>query len=370
VNMFLCGLLGLPPTNGLIPQAPLHVRSLARIENYVENGKLKERYTGVAEQRVSNLGQALLIGATLSPPLLRVLGLIPSAVLSGLFLFMGLASFNGNEFYERIMLIFTDRRHVHGPPAFIDRVRYSDIMKFTAVQFACWAVIYAVTWTQAAITFPVLIAILVPLREFVFPKFLSRIDLNYMDSESEIIDPGLTEKDDGKDEESQRVSQLGENSVRSSGPARSSTGATFLYIEPPSPRSQGLIKNEDEKKEEGKQVPQPDMASVHSMQHPASMLDVTDTTLLCMEPLGPNSQDANSEAPLMLPPALERERLLRQNEDLRATIADLRKELGLEPVEEEPQHPTDGHARVDDVRYEAMRRQFYQAKQVSYVSHL
>ena len=30
--LVLCGLLGVPPGNGLIPQAPLHVRALATIE--------------------------------------------------------------------------------------------------------------------------------------------------------------------------------------------------------------------------------------------------------------------------------------------------------------------------------------------------
>jgi hypothetical protein len=37
-NVLLCGLLGIPPSNGLIPQAPLHVRALATIKTEESGG--------------------------------------------------------------------------------------------------------------------------------------------------------------------------------------------------------------------------------------------------------------------------------------------------------------------------------------------
>jgi len=97
ILVFICALLGIPPTNGLIPQAPLHVRSLAKVREIKEGSKVKEIWMWVVENRVSNLMQSLLIGITLTPPLLFVLSLIPRSLLSGLFLFMGFASFQGNQ---------------------------------------------------------------------------------------------------------------------------------------------------------------------------------------------------------------------------------------------------------------------------------
>jgi hypothetical protein len=106
----MCSLLGLPFANGLIPQAPLHVYSLATIkETYEERKKgdvlitkRKEVWTNVYENRcdpsfshshrlpsrpcetlttpairVSPLMQSALIGIVLAPYLLETVGRIP-----------------------------------------------------------------------------------------------------------------------------------------------------------------------------------------------------------------------------------------------------------------------------------------------------
>jgi hypothetical protein len=92
----MCGILGIPPANGLLPQAPLHSESLMHTE--------KEQYTvtvdgeeinrtreirGVYEQRWSTFLHAGGIMLFVSPPFMKVLGLTPTSVLAGLFLFMG-----------------------------------------------------------------------------------------------------------------------------------------------------------------------------------------------------------------------------------------------------------------------------------------
>jgi hypothetical protein len=77
-----CGILGIPPTNGLIPQAPLHVRSLAVItQEEVQGNYSREVWVKVFENRLSNLLQSLLIGFTLA--FIFILGFIPNAVLAG-----------------------------------------------------------------------------------------------------------------------------------------------------------------------------------------------------------------------------------------------------------------------------------------------
>lgn len=92
----ICGILGIPPANGLLPQAPLHSESLmhsteeeVRValdgEEKVEVREVKR----VHEQRWSSFLHAGAILAFISPPLQHVLGLTPTSVLAGLFLFMG-----------------------------------------------------------------------------------------------------------------------------------------------------------------------------------------------------------------------------------------------------------------------------------------
>ena len=92
----LCGILGIPPANGLLPQAPLHSESLLHAdkeevtvsvdgEQKVEAKEVRRVY----EQRWSPFLQAVGILIFISPPLQLVLGLTPTSVLAGLFLFMG-----------------------------------------------------------------------------------------------------------------------------------------------------------------------------------------------------------------------------------------------------------------------------------------
>lgn len=92
----LCGVLGLPPANGLLPQAPLHSESLLHTEEEEvqvvvagENKVEVRRIERVYEQRWSAFLHAGVILAFISPPFQLVLGLTPTSVLAGLFMFMG-----------------------------------------------------------------------------------------------------------------------------------------------------------------------------------------------------------------------------------------------------------------------------------------
>ena len=96
----ICGILGIPPANGLLPQAPLHSESLLHPvkestailttgdEKQEERLQIKE-VQRVYEQRWSAFLHAGAILAFTSPPLQLVLGLTPTSVLAGLFMFMG-----------------------------------------------------------------------------------------------------------------------------------------------------------------------------------------------------------------------------------------------------------------------------------------
>lgn len=59
----------------------------------------------VKEQRVSNLMQSVMVGGCVAAmPALRM---IPTSVLWGYFAFMAIESLPGNQFWERILLLFT-----------------------------------------------------------------------------------------------------------------------------------------------------------------------------------------------------------------------------------------------------------------------
>ena len=92
----LCGILGIPPANGLLPQAPLHSESLMHAEKetrtLIVDGEEKidtHEVKCVYEQRWSAFFHAGAILAFVAPALQKVIGLTPTSVLAGLFLFMG-----------------------------------------------------------------------------------------------------------------------------------------------------------------------------------------------------------------------------------------------------------------------------------------
>ena len=59
----------------------------------------------VKEQRVSNLLQATMVGGCVAA--MPFLKMIPTSVLWGYFAFMAIESLPGNQFWERILLLFT-----------------------------------------------------------------------------------------------------------------------------------------------------------------------------------------------------------------------------------------------------------------------
>ncbi|CDO92750.1 unnamed protein product [Kluyveromyces dobzhanskii CBS 2104] len=97
----VAGLLGVPAPNGLIPQAPLHTESL--LVRDIDGNVVR-----CAEQRFTNTVQGLMILGTMTRPFLICLGLIPQAVLSGLFFMMGIQGFVSNVIVHRIWFILTD----------------------------------------------------------------------------------------------------------------------------------------------------------------------------------------------------------------------------------------------------------------------
>lgn len=181
IILFVCGILGLPFPNGLIPQGPLHTNALCvQTVERGEDNKRESVTSHVVEQRVSHLCQALLFLFTMSGPILTALHQIPQAVLSGLFIVMGLQGLTGNGVVAKIVYLAEDK-HAQRPEHELKRVEARTIWMVLLLQIAAFAACFAVTQTIAAIAFPVFIVLMIPVRVFWYPKWLPEDDLTRLD---------------------------------------------------------------------------------------------------------------------------------------------------------------------------------------------
>lgn len=180
--MAACSLFGLPWLVAATVRSLNHVRSLATVEEVVAaSGETRDRVIHVRENRMTGLTIHLLIGLSLL--LLPMLKSIPMAVLYGLFLFMGVVSMSGNQFFERLSLWLRDPA-LYPVTHYIRRVPRWSIHAFTLLQVACLTVLWFVKSSGIGILFPVFIALLVPIRLFI-GKFFAPEHLAALDAEEE-----------------------------------------------------------------------------------------------------------------------------------------------------------------------------------------
>lgn len=225
LSVLMTGLLGIPPTNGLIPQAPLHAKSLMVMRRVVHTAEVppdeeaEENKEGesqghgatadadigggsarpaaavvhvthtyeishVHEQRVSALLQSLMCGIVCFRPFSDALREIPTAVLYGIFLYLGTSSFEGNEFAYRVKMVYMEARlrqrmaHVYR----CAQANYGALKRFTGLQALFCAIIFGITFTDGGVVFPVLIAALVGVREYLLPRWFDEGQLGFLDS--------------------------------------------------------------------------------------------------------------------------------------------------------------------------------------------
>ncbi|KAM3254769.1 hypothetical protein ACQJBY_048317 [Aegilops geniculata] len=140
----------------------------------------------VKEQRLSNFLQAVMVGACVAAmPLLKK---IPTAVLWGYFAFMAIESLPGNQFWERILLLFTapSRRYKvleEYHTTFVETVPFKTIAMFTLFQTTYLLVCFGITWIPiAGVLFPLMIMLLVPVRQYILPKLFKGAHLNDLDA--------------------------------------------------------------------------------------------------------------------------------------------------------------------------------------------
>lgn len=188
ITTILCGILGIPPANGLLPQAPLHTESLLhyiaeeRAEENTSSSQIEVTQSAhvarTYEQRYSHLIQAAMILIFISPPLQKLLGLTQTSVLAGLFLFMGYQSLTVNPVLERVFQLLTPRSELPALPA---GVSWLGIHSYTITQIILTGIVFGVTLTVAAPAFPLVIIALVPVRLTLMNRIWSRETLRLVD---------------------------------------------------------------------------------------------------------------------------------------------------------------------------------------------
>ena len=171
-----CSLFGLPWMVAATVRSLNHIRALAKTE---VNEAGEEVTTGVIENRLSALLVHLAVGVSLL--FLGTLRMVPMSVLFGLFLFMGVASMRGNQFFDRMKLWVMDRER-YPTHSYIRAIPNRTIHLFTAIQLVCLVVLWVVKTSSIGILFPVFIALLVPVR-MLLDRYFDEEHLALLDAE-------------------------------------------------------------------------------------------------------------------------------------------------------------------------------------------
>ncbi|XP_043923523.1 anion exchange protein 2 isoform X2 [Protopterus annectens] len=188
-----CALFGLPWLTAATVRSVTHANALTVMSKAVAPGD-KPRIQNVIEQRVTGLLVAILVG--LSIVIADVLRQIPLAVLFGIFLYMGVTSLNGIQFYERILLLLMPPKY-HPDVIYVKKVRTLRMHLFTGIQTVCLAVLWAVMSTAVSLAFPFLLVMTVPLRRFGLTRIFTEREIQCLEGEEP--EPTFDEKE-GQDE--------------------------------------------------------------------------------------------------------------------------------------------------------------------------
>jgi hypothetical protein len=194
LDLFIVGLIvavgsifGLPWIVAATVHALNHVRSLAEHKVTEVDGQRQETILSVRENRVSALSIHILIGASLL--FLPLVKTIPMSVLFGLFLYMGFTTLAGNEFYERVRMWAMDPKLYPTTHHFMRSVPIPVIRAYTIIQVVCLAALWILKSSPLGLLFPILIGLLVPIRNslprFFKPEHLLALDA---DEEAEVVE--------------------------------------------------------------------------------------------------------------------------------------------------------------------------------------
>ncbi|XP_078812203.1 electrogenic sodium bicarbonate cotransporter 4 isoform X6 [Oryzias latipes] len=192
VLMAVCSFMGLPWYVAATVISIAHIDSL-KMESETSAPGEQPQFLGVREQRLT--GTLVFVLTGLSVFLAPVLKYIPMPVLYGVFLYMGVASLSGIQFWERIKLYMMPPKH-QPDFSFLRHVPLRRVHLFTLVQIVCLAVLWILKSTFLAIIFPVMILGLMVVRKL--------LDLMFSQHDLAWLDDILPDKDKKKKEDEKK----------------------------------------------------------------------------------------------------------------------------------------------------------------------
>lgn len=207
-------------------------------EDESNKGKAVRITDHVVEQRVSNFAQGLLTLGTMTGPLLIVLHLIPQGVMAGLFFIMGVQALQGNGITQKLIFLAQDKKFTPASNPLKRLNRRAAIWVFVIIELIGFGATFAITQTIAAIGFPVIILLLIPVRSFLFPLWFTREELAALDAPT--ASPFTMEScggTHGLDEEIEEATSSGANG--------SSSGGDGVLRARPSSSSESAIEDND-----------------------------------------------------------------------------------------------------------------------------
>ncbi|XP_070065449.1 sodium-driven chloride bicarbonate exchanger isoform X12 [Drosophila virilis] len=166
----ICSVMGLPWFVAATVLSINHVNSL-KLESECSAPGEKPQFLGVREQRVTHIMIFLTIGGSVL--LTPLLGHIPMPVLFGVFLYMGVASLKGLQFFDRILIMFMPAKY-QPDYMFLRQVPIKRVHLFTIIQLACLIILWLIkSFSQTSILFPLMLVVMIGIRkslDFVFTR--------------------------------------------------------------------------------------------------------------------------------------------------------------------------------------------------------
>ncbi|XP_065183372.1 anion exchange protein 3-like [Sycon ciliatum] len=189
IYSLFCSYTGLPWMCGTPVPSLSHTQSLLKINKNVAPGE-KPKIEGAYEQRLTNILIHGVIACSLAPPVALVLRQIPIAVIMGVFLYLGFCNILTLQFTQRCILMLVPAKHHPEDAAYVRHVGTIRMHLYTVVQIFCFGVLVVFKMTKAGLVFPLMVGLMVPLRDYVIGYF-------YSDKELHALDPhGPVESDD------------------------------------------------------------------------------------------------------------------------------------------------------------------------------
>ncbi|XP_064408478.1 electroneutral sodium bicarbonate exchanger 1 isoform X1 [Latimeria chalumnae] len=176
VMLGVCSVMGLPWFVAATVLSITHVNSL-KLESECSAPGEQPKFLGIREQRVTGLMIFLLMGCSVF--MTTILKFIPMPVLYGVFLYMGVSSLKGIQFFDRLKLFGMPAKH---QPDFI-YLRHVPLRKvhlFTLIQLTCLVLLWVIKASPAAIVFPMMVLALVFIRKLMDICFSKR-EMSWLD---------------------------------------------------------------------------------------------------------------------------------------------------------------------------------------------